>query len=134
MKNIKLLFSLGAIALLVACSDPRPPEEIVAERAQARLDAMVARDFAAVWEYQTPGFREETPRAAFESDLKRRPVHWIDGEVGQVRCEPKRCEVEVKITYKVPNAPAQLAGMGNTRPLTEIWISTGGGWWYTRRQ
>ena len=47
------------VLLLPACSilDTRTPEEIIAERAQARLDTLRARDFEASYQYTTPGYR-----------------------------------------------------------------------------
>jgi len=58
MKALNFLMMIGMIALLAACSDPRPAAEVVEERAQARWEAMVARDFQTAWEYYTPGYRE----------------------------------------------------------------------------
>ena len=132
MKNIKLLLSFGAVALLAACSDPRPPEEIVAERAQARWDALVKQEFEAAWEYMTPGFREHTDSRDYYVEMRGRSVQWTGAEVESVACEEGRCEVAVTVGYRIPVGPAQLSGMESERRLRETWIGIDGKWWYAQ--
>lgn len=133
MKAVNLLMMTGLIALLSACSDPRPPAEVVEERAQARWDAMVARDFQAAWEYYTPGYREQITAAEFEGEMAGRPVKWTGAEVFEVDCaeDEPRCEVRVRVDYE---ARAAVPGVGTLRSqsgVTEIWLQIGGDWWYS---
>ena len=133
MKNIKLLFSLGAVALLVACSDPRPPEEIVAERAQARWDALVARDFKTALEYYSPGFREQVDVKMYAADMVRKPIKWTSATVRKVECAPPKCETTTEIEYTATGAPGNLAGLKSRTFLKGTWLEIDGKWWYSAR-
>lgn len=119
-------------AALAACSPDRPPEEVVAERAQARWDAMVAREFETAWGYYTPGFREKTEAAVFRVQMSQRPIRWDSAAVTSTECaEEDKCEVAARVGYTAVGAPGQLAGMQNERTIRETWIRLDGQWWYT---
>jgi len=133
MKIRNLCWIFGMTFALAACSEPRPPEEIVSERAQARWDALVARDYEKAWEYYSPGFRAENSADLFAAEISRRPVKWTAAEVLESQCAVKRCEVTTEVTYTVPRAPGQLADMGGRRDLTETWIEIDADWWYSTR-
>ncbi|MEX0914678.1 MAG: nuclear transport factor 2 family protein [Wenzhouxiangellaceae bacterium] len=136
MKINKLLLIVGVTALLAACSEPEPPREpaeIVAERAQARWNAMVEQDFQAAWALYTPGFREQLPAGDFAAEMRRRPVTWTAAEVLEVKCagDEPRCEVRTRVDYKAPaNAPG-VGSLTGKRGVTEIWLQIGGKWWYS---
>ncbi|MDT8450151.1 MAG: hypothetical protein RQ847_08230 [Wenzhouxiangellaceae bacterium] len=131
--KIKYLYLMTCVAAVVAaCSQPpRPPEEIVAERAQARWEAMIARDFKRAWQFYTPGFREKSDPADFSAELSRRPVRWDSAEVAEVSCQQARCSVQVEVGYTAAGAPGVLAGMEGRRPVEETWIQIDGEWWYS---
>ncbi len=133
-KISNLIFAIGAIALLAACSDPdpRPPEEIVAERAQARWDALVESEFDEAWTYMTPGFREHTDSRDYYVEMSSRSVQWTSAEVVSTECEQARCEVTVSVGYRIPSGPAQLSGMESERRIKETWIGIDGKWWYAQ--
>lgn len=132
MKIKSLYLMTCVVAVLAACSQPpRPPEEVVAERAQARWDAMVARDFKRAWQFYTPGFREKSDPADFSAELSRRPVRWDAAEVTQVSCDESRCSAEVEVEYTAAGAPGVLGGMQGRRPVQETWIQIEGDWWYS---
>ena len=133
MKAVNLLMLTGLIALLAACSDPRPAAEVVEERAQARWEAMVARDFQAAWEYYTPGYREQMTAAEFEGEMARRPVKWTAAEVFAVDCpeDEPRCEVRVRVDYQAQAAVPGVGMLQSKSGVTEIWLQIGGEWWYS---
>jgi len=131
MKNSNLLIIVAAIAVLAACSDNRTPEEIVADRAQARWDAMVEGDFEKVWEFFSPGFRDQSSRSVFAVDYARRPMRWDSARVVSVDCQDRRCETETEVSYTVTGGPGTLAGMQNTRSVDNVWIEIDGQWWYS---
>ena len=133
MKNSSLLTAVAATALLVACGDNRPPEEIVAERAQARWNALVASEFERAWEYYAPGFREQNSAGAFAAEMARRPIQWENAKVVGAECNENRCEVEITVDYEVTKAPGQLSGFQSTRTVTDIWINVNREWWYALR-
>ena len=131
MKNIKLLLSLGAAVLLTACGDPRPPEEIVAERAQARWDALLAQDLETAYSYYSPGFRETTSLSEYRFDMSRRQLRWTGIEPPSAECGDDRCTVTVVVEYEVVAGPASFRGMRSIRGVSETWIRTEGAWWYS---
>ena len=129
--NKKLFFSsMIAISLLVACAPAPEPAEIVIEKAQARWDALVERDFAVAYEYTTPGFRERTQVEDYRLDMMRRPLRWESAQVQQVECEEMRCSVEILVGYRVPVGPTGIRNMQNQRPVRENWIEVDGDWWF----
>ena len=133
MKAVNVLIMLGMLTLLTACSDPRPAAEVVQERAQARWEAMVARDFQTAWEYYTPGYREQMTAAAFEGEMARRPVKWTAAEVFEVDCagDEPRCEVRVRVEYQVQAAVPGVGTLRSKSGVTEIWLQIDGKWWYS---
>jgi len=133
MKNIKLPFFIVVLVVLAACSDPRPPEEIVAERAQARWDALVAQDFKTAWKYNTPGSREQLSPREFSAEMARRPVVWTAADVANVDCEPaeRRCTVNTRVEYEIPSTIPGIGKLSTPSGTTEIWLQLEGQWWYS---
>lgn len=106
--------------------DNRSPEEIVTERSQERLDALMKKDLGSLTialEYTTPSFRQHTKPGEYNSRVAGRGF-WNAAKVNSVSCEENVCDVVVDITYTSP----QL-GVPITRPLDEKWINIDGGWW-----
>lgn len=131
MKIINVSIVLGLILLLAGCKAPPAPEDIVAERAQARWDALVARDFDAAYNYHSPGFRAQTPASSFAALMLSRPIRWDDAEVLSVECAEDTCTVTVSITYTAVGAPGVLADIQNERPLSETWLKLDKDWWFS---
>lgn len=133
---MRLTFAILAVLaaiLLAACADNRPAEEIVAERAQARWDALVARDFAAAYEYYTPGYRETTTAEAFSAEMSIRSVKWTAAEVFGIECEADapRCEVRTRLKYSAPGAIPGVGSIESSSGVRETWIQIGRKWWYS---
>lgn len=129
-----LLVALGAL-LLAACAGTGAPvsdEASVEERAQQRWENMVARDFAAVWEFYTPGFREVTPQSDFRSEMARRPLRWLQASVRDADCDADQCRVRVDVTYQAIAAPAGQSRTRMTRLLDETWVRLDGQWWFVQ--
>jgi hypothetical protein len=116
--------------LLVGCagipSDGTPgrsasPEEVVAERAQKRWDALVAGDAEKAYAFLSPASRQITSLAAYTSSLKL--GFWKGAKVERAVCpEPGRCEVHLVIEY--------VHGFAISSPSRESWVQSEGQWWY----
>ena len=130
-----LLVALLALTL-AGCSglparkatDNRAPEEIVRERSQARLDALLAKDIEAAWRYTTPSYRERTPQPRLYYALMGGSINWTQAHVEKVACAEEICDVTTMISYKLRKPPIE-----NTRPLEERWIKVDGEWWIFHR-
>ena len=130
-QNSSLLIAIAAVTLLAACGDNRTAEEIVTERAQARLDAFVAQDFETARKYYTPGFRERVSLDAYLRSQADQPFRWTDAEISSVVCEQERCRVKVVVSFEIPSAPNQLSGFRSRQGIDEIWLFIDGKWWYS---
>ncbi|MEJ5207643.1 hypothetical protein [Denitratimonas sp. CY0512] len=138
---IRRLILISAVTvLLAACGASTPerpgsklaPEEAVAQRAQERWDAIIAKDYARAYEYLTPGTRATTPYEGYARRLLGGvAIRWTKADVDRVECtEPGVCEAKVYITYLV--RPAQM-GTGNLEgysPVYEKWLRSDDGQWH----
>lgn len=135
IKTSAFSLALASAALLLSgCQSgdgDSSQSQSVEERAQARWDHMVERDFAEAWGYYTPGYRETTSAEEFAATVRKRPVRWEEATVVAHTCEGDRCEVVVEVSYRVPQAPAGLNNARGKRELTETWIRTQDHWWYS---
>ena len=116
-----------AIAGLSACAllDPRSPEEIVKERAQARWDALVKYDTKTAYSYFSPGSRAVLNLAGYESTLRR--GFWKSAVVNKAECESaQKCDAILTIEY-------EHQGMRVKTPLRETWVREGSNWWYLHK-
>lgn len=111
---------------LVACAglnSPTTPEDVVAQRAQARLELMVAGDFAKGLEYTTPAYRKGRGLNSYTRTYAGVSA-WNKAQVLSVLCEGERCEVAIEVTYQ-----AFKAGFENKRSMEELWIRVDGSWY-----
>lgn len=118
----------GCSSLPMQKTDDRPAEEIVRERSQARLDALLAKDIETAWGYTTPSYRERTPQPRLYYALMGGSVNWTQARVEKVECAEDACDVITMISYKLKKPPIE-----NTRPLEERWIKVDGEWWIFHR-
>jgi hypothetical protein len=110
-------------------------EEALRERVSARWAALVKRDFAAVYEFQTPAYREVYNMEAFNQQFGA-AAKWTKATVEKINLQPSSeesnlltADVVVNIHYSVPfpsaENPTQTSGFVNER-----WLRKEGQWWY----
>jgi uncharacterized protein YceK len=118
-----------AAALAAGCATVgaglNPAEEIVLERAQARLDALLERDWARAYPYLTPSYRAIVPRQRY-GDQFQGPIKWESAKAQSAKCEEKRCVVKIEIA-------ARLLLQGHADRVTtsyseEVWVLEDGQW------
>lgn len=122
-KGISVIGLLLTAILLQGCADNRPAEEIVRERAQARLDRLMAHDVEGAYQFTTPGYRETTSADIFALRVAGVP-NWTAAKVDTVACEAEVCHVRTQVSYMI-----QSMQMENTRPLDEKWLKLDGEWY-----
>ncbi len=112
-------------------SNASTPEEAVAARAQARWDAIVAKDFEAAYAYLTPGARSTTSLDAYSRRMLNATIRWTKAEVREVTCEDADlCNAMLMITYKVRGASPGVGELEGFAPVHEKWLRSKDGWFH----
>lgn len=130
------LLVFSALLALAGCAatGPESPAEAVAERAQARWEALLAKDYKKAYTYYSPGYRSAEPLAAFQRRLSIQRVRWTKAEYQGVECQGQVCHPSFRVTYKY-RAPVQGVGtITSARKITEDWVLTDGRWYYVPPQ
>jgi len=122
--------TLLLLALVAACATTQPAETGVKERAQARWDAVLAKDYDAAYTFYSPGYRSAHSRVDFEIYLRTRRVRWTSAEVQEASCEADVCTVETRMGYAVAGAVPGVPVWKSKRKLKETWVRTQGQWWF----
>lgn len=117
--------------LLAACAaSPAARDELLQQRAQARWDALLAGDFAAAYEYFSPGYRSGKSVADFEIDIRSRRVQYVSAAYQQHACDETACTVKMLVGYRVVRPVAGVPEWNSTSLVEERWINSGGSWWF----
>jgi hypothetical protein len=134
MKAVRfvLVVLLGTLAALVAAGcastdrpSSKPPEEVVLERAQARWNALLKRDWAAAYQYVTPAYREVVSVDRYGNQFSG-PLQWENAKAKSAQCEEQRCTVAVEVSYRI-----MLTGHRDRVSATnfdEVWVFEDGQW------
>ena len=119
-----LRFVIGAVALVLAgCATPvaKSAEEVVAERAAERWNAVVAGDFEKAYGYISPAGRLTMTLQGFKNSM--RPGFHKGARVVSVKCEPEVCDLLMELEY-------EFQGKRTKTPLPEKWVKQDGKWWF----
>ena len=124
---IRMIALWAVAALFSGCAmlDSRPPEEIVAERALQRLEALMARDVAASYALTTPGYRSLETQAEYGGRWAG-AAYWTEVLVAKVQCAAEACNVAVAITFDQPRVPEL------TTHMQESWVQLRGKWYFSQ--
>ncbi len=142
MSRLLICMSLLASVLLAGCaSQPGKPklsdEELVAQRAAARWEALIASNPGEAYQYLSPGYREMVSRENYIVGQLQRPIRRTGAKVTRVECEAElpRCTVGLMLDYVVPSGMAPQAGkIAATTPVSEQWIKSGGKWYFVPKE
>lgn len=128
MYKFMMVLSLLTLVVVSGCASlQRPPEEVVAERAQQRLDALVNHKPKIAYSYASPGYRASVPFEVHHPKIAG-SNSWLGAKVKSVECEEDVCTVRTLITYRLHGGKIE-----NTRPMKEKWIKVDGQWWIYHR-
>lgn len=135
MRFGRTCLAVAAALLLGACaSTPQTAEEQVSRRAQARMDALVAKDFKLAYGYFTPAYRDNL---SYDAWLKNRMprADYVSGQVLQVECASADvCDVELESVYRSP-VGVRVAPKGEiARAVPQRWVRIDGQWWLYQRK
>ena len=136
--KIKLLAACSAFLLLTGCAGLQltgTPEERVAKRAEAQMNAFLQKDYEQAYTYMSPGYRNTHSLHRFASDFTG--MANLQGfDIGQVECESEvRCEA---VIHRQQKAPPGILGTSNRPmilPLTsrQTWVLVNGTWYHYKR-
>lgn len=132
MGHVPVLAILLLAALLSACATTSAParDKIVAERAQARWDALLAGDYEAAWAYASPGYRSANTAVDFEIAFRLRRVEYRSAEYQEHSCEEDVCTVKLRVGYRLDRPLVGVPEWESEGVVEEQWIKSGGEWWY----
>lgn len=127
------------LLVLTACSAFQPKDDatVVAERSQARMDALKTADFEGAYAFMSPGYRSTNTLERFKASYAGGVVRLESASVSDVQCEEDACVLQVKASYFYRGKQQALKG---GKPLLldrvneERWIKTDGQWWYVQMQ
>lgn len=114
--------------LLSACATIAPvaePQVLVRDRATARWQALLARDFAKAYTFATPTIKKNMTEEAFKAQFAN--PQWVNAEVVGVTCaEPSICLAKVRLDV---NVLVPRAGMTKiTTNFDETWLLEDSQW------
>ena len=116
------------LSVLGGCSalPSKSPEEIVFERAQQRIDLLMAGDYQASYEFTTPGYRSTESAGRYGTRWSGVGM-WISANVTEAECAAAetvdRCKAVVEVLYRAVGYDPL------TTILTEDWLLIGGQWY-----
>lgn len=115
----------GVVAISVGCTfvGKKSDSEIVQNRAQMWVDALVNNDVPLAWRYTSPAFRQTNSAQAYTRWVGG-AGNWTAGEVKDVVCENDKCVVKVQIHYSMPQFR-----LNNSRIIEQVWIRVDNNWW-----
>jgi hypothetical protein len=129
-KRLVMALAAGATLVLAGCgttgltkeTPAAQKEKVVAERANARWQALIKRDYEAAYAYMSPGSKSALSSDGFKNTAGQ--MVYRDAKVLGVTCEEELCSVKLSITYD------HRVMKGVTTPLEERWILENGQMWY----
>jgi hypothetical protein len=97
------------------------PEQQVGKRAQARWDALLARDLKAAYGFISPAGRLTLPLEMYSGRVD--PSIWKKAVFKSAECSKDVCKVQVTLDYTIGTIPL-------SHVLNEQWIMSEGEWWF----
>lgn len=117
-----------AMAVLAGCStlSPKTPEEAVAERAQARWDAILKKDGEQMHSYMRPQYR--TLHTVDETRKSYGDTLATSAKIYRTTCEEARCTVRVVLNVVNPALRTSVKTLDVVHE--ELWVREQGQWWF----
>jgi hypothetical protein len=124
------ILALAMVTLSGCATTPAARDRAIEQRAQARWEALLARDYAAAYQYLSPGYRSTTSATDFEIGIRARRVQYLSAEYQGHSCEEAACTVQIIVGYRVVRPVAGLPEWKSSSLVEERWIESDGQWWF----
>lgn len=96
------------------------------ERAQARWNALIERDWNTAYPYTTPSYRAIVPLKRYGNQFAG-PLQWESAKAHSAKCEETRCTVQVEIGFRML-LPGHTNRLSSTF-VDEVWVLEEGQWY-----
>jgi len=129
----RVILAAAAAAVLAACAaTPAQPgsDAALLERAQARWDALLAKDYDAAYALYSPGYRSAHTRTDFEIHLRTQRVGYTSATYRDHECEGDVCTVNFNIEYRAPRPVPGVNEWKGRSVVSDAWVRTDGQWWF----
>ena len=124
----------GLLALALAGCASTGTKEVAAEdvetRSQQRWEALLAKDYAAAYEYLTPAQRAKLTAERYAAQTSVLPVKWTSADVLDAECEQDRCDVRVDLGFRVRSHLPGVGWIDSKHIVVEKWLRLEGAWYY----
>ena len=149
-KVLIYLSILFIVTVLGGCSalQPKPPEEIIADRAMAQVRHLMDRDYDSALTYVVPSY-QSSARAQFYQAEFVGSASWIDASVRWVKCDAAeqgggyrqsatnqapqtdRCNVRLWVYGSLPSPGGVTSARGDDVPWSwnTVWVKIDGKWY-----
>lgn len=124
------LVALTVLFLSACAGMGAPPEEVVMERAQERMEYVLAEDYQAAYAFLSPGYRSGLSVNDYQKKMLTRRVQWNDAQVLQSECSSNTCKVKISVGYSVYGLVPGVRKMESQREIEEDWILVDGSWYF----
>lgn len=114
---------LGGLLAGCATNAPMSDEEVVTKKAQSWIDALLAHDYDAAYNFTAPGFKSRVSTRSYQKRYAG-SGSWVKGWVDSIACKDSSCEVTVKITYRIKGTEVTA----NT-VMKDTWVHVDRQWW-----
>lgn len=117
--------------LLTACAAaPASQPQSLAERAQARWDALLAQDFEKAYQFLTPGTRSSISMIDYTVAFRLRRVQYNSARYLDEECLDNACTVRMNMGYTLHNALRGVPEFKGKSTIKEKWVRVDGNWWF----
>lgn len=113
---------------LIACEEPLTPEQRVAQRANARWQAMIAGEYEKAYGYLSPGFRLKVKDFTYRNRFAGKTT-FRSAKISGVVCEQDSCQVTVDTEYTVHAIPPFAMDLDRPGKDNERWVLLDKEWW-----
>jgi hypothetical protein len=102
--------------------------EILKERAQARWEALIKKDWDAAYQYELPAYRQTHDVNQFRSKFGSK-LQWkhIEAKNAVIVQENKTADVKLNLAYQILLSDG--VPMDNEVEINERWVKQEGDWW-----
>lgn len=136
MEQMKRIAILVLAALTVAgCAatggaGPEAETVPVEVRAEERWDRLVEGDFAAAYEYLSPGYRSSVSPVNYQRRMLLSRITWQNADVIGTECAEEMCKVRISLDYLLVKPVPGVDRLPRTRNIEEDWILVDGEWFH----